>query len=99
MVGFTELAFEPGSLDNYWVFHFFIDHLYQGRGYGKEGLHILLLFIRDNHPECRTLLLTVHPENDRARHLYTSAGFRPTGAVLSGEPVYKLTLTRDMDTK
>src|SRR6266571_7665364 len=77
MVGFTELAYEPGSLDNYWIFHFFIDHHYQGRGYGKEALCILLQFIRDN---------------DHARHLYTGAGFRPTGAVFSDEPVYRLTL-------
>ena len=37
MVGFTELAYEPGSPDNYWIFHFFIDHHYQGRGYGTQG--------------------------------------------------------------
>ena len=30
MIGFTELAYEPGSLENYWIFHFFIDHRYQG---------------------------------------------------------------------
>jgi diamine N-acetyltransferase len=93
MVGFTELAYEPGSLDNYWVFHFFIDHRFQRQGYGKEGLRILLQFIRDHHPQCQTLQLTVHPENDLAQHLYTSAGFRPTGTELSDEPVYRLALT------
>ncbi len=92
MVGFTELAYEPGSLDNYWIFHFFIDCHYQGRGYGKEAIHLLLQFIRDHHPQCQALQLTVHPENDRARHLYTSAGFRPTGEVFSDEPVYRLAL-------
>jgi len=92
MVGFTELAYKPGSLDNYWIFHFFIDCHYQRRGYGKEALRILLQFIRDHHPQCQTLQLTVHPENDHARHLYTGAGFRPTGAVFSDEPVYRLTL-------
>ena len=92
MVGFTELAYEHGSLDNYWVFHFFIDPRFQRRGYGKEAIHLLLQFIRGHHPQCQALQLTVHPENDHARHLYTSAGFRPTGAVFSGEPVYRLTL-------
>ncbi len=92
MVGFTELAYEPGSLDNYWIFHFFIDCHYQGRGYGKEAISLLLQFIRDHHPQCQALQLTVHPENDRARHLYTSAGFRPTGEVFSDEPVYRLAL-------
>jgi diamine N-acetyltransferase len=92
MVGFTELAYEPESLDNYWIFHFFIDCHYQGRGYGNEALRLFLQFIKDHHLQCQALQLTVHPENERAQHLYTSAGFRPTGAVFSGEPVYRLAL-------
>ena len=66
MVGFTELTYESGSLDNYWIFHFFIDCHYQGRGYGKEAIHLLLQFIRDHHPQCQAIQLTVHPENDQA---------------------------------
>jgi len=92
MVGFTALAYEPESLDNYWIFHFFIDRHYQGRGYGKEALDLLLQFIRNHHPHCQALHLTVHPENAHAQHLYTSAGFQPTGALFSGEPVYRLSL-------
>lgn len=92
MVGFAELAYEPGSPDNFWLFHFFIDHRYQGRGYGKAALRLLLQYIKDHHPRCQSLHLTVHPENTRAQHLYTSAGFQPTGATFSGEPVYKLSL-------
>ena len=97
MIGFTELAYEPGSLEDYWIFHFFIDHRYQGRGYGKEGLSILLQFIKDHHPQCQAIHLTVHPENDHAKHLYTSAGFRPIGTELSDEPVYKLLFTPKRD--
>jgi diamine N-acetyltransferase len=92
MVGFTELAYEPGSQDTYWIFHFFIDCHYQGRGYGKEAILLLNQFIRDHHPQCQALQLTVHPENDHALHLYTNAGFRPTGEVFSDEPVYRLAL-------
>ena len=92
MVGFIELAYEPESLDNYWIFHFFIDQRYQGQGYGKEGLRIFLQFIKDHHNQCEAIQLTVHPENDHARHLYTSAGFRPTGSIFSDEPVYRITL-------
>jgi diamine N-acetyltransferase len=92
MVGFTELAYEAGSQDNYWIFHFFIDRHYQGRGYGKEALHLLLQFLRDCHQQCQAIQLTVHPENEHAQHLYTGAGFQPTGAILGGEPVYQLSL-------
>ncbi len=92
MVGFTELAYKPGSADDYWIFHFFIDHHYQGRGYGTQALHLFLQFIREHHPGCQALQLTVHPENVHAQHLYACAGFRPTGAVFGGEPVYRLSL-------
>src|SRR5260370_4666329 len=44
MVGFTELTYEPRSPDNYWIFHFFIDHHYQGRGYGTQALGLFLQF-------------------------------------------------------
>lgn len=92
LVGFTELAYEPGSLDNYWIFHFFIDHHYQRQGYGKQAIRLLLQYIRDHHPQCQAIQLTVHPENDRAKRLYSGVGFRPTGAIFSDEPIYRLTL-------
>ena len=44
MVGFTELAYEPDSLDNYWLRHFFIDYHYQGQGYGKKALQLFIQF-------------------------------------------------------
>jgi diamine N-acetyltransferase len=93
MVGFTELAYEPESVDNFWIFHFFIDHRYQRRGYGKEALRLFLQFIRDHHPPCQTLQLTVHPENERAQHLYLSMGFQPTGTIWNDELVYQRSFT------
>ncbi|HLX58845.1 MAG TPA: GNAT family protein [Ktedonobacteraceae bacterium] len=92
MVGFTELAYEPGSKENYWFFHFFIDSHYQEQGYGKQALQLLLQFIKEQFAECRTIQITVHPDNERAIRLYTAAGFQPTGKELWGELVYKLPL-------
>ncbi len=90
LVGFTELAYEPNSAEAYWLFHFFIDQRYQGRGHGKQALATLIRRVKDQHPHCQAIQLTVHPENLRAQRLYTHAGFRPTGGQLDGEPVYKL---------
>jgi len=92
MVGFAELAYEPASEENYWLFHFFIDSHYQGQGYGKQALQTLLQFIKEHFVECRTIYITVHPENERAIRLYTAAGFQPTGEERWGEPVYRLSL-------
>lgn len=92
MVGFLVLAFEPGSAENYWLSHFFVDRRYQGRGYGASALAALAQMLRTYHPDCRALNLTVHAENTRARRLYERAGFVDTRAVSQGEHVYRLPL-------
>lgn len=88
MVGFLALAYEPDSTDQYWLFHFFIDQRYQGRGYGRGALQRFVEMVRREYPQCQTLQLVVHPENASAQRLYTTAGFQPTGAERWGEPVY-----------
>ena len=92
MVGFVELAFTPGSSDQYWIYHFFIDGRYQGKGYGQAALHALVQLVQTEHPACERLQLQVHPDNERAQHVYQQVGFRPTGATIDGEPVYALAL-------
>ncbi len=91
-VGLFELAYQPGSTDDYWLFHFFIDQRYQERGYGTAALAHLIALVKREHPRCQALQLVVHPENTRAQRLYTRAGFRATGAQRWGEPVYRLAL-------
>jgi len=92
-IGFTELAYEPESAETYWLFHFFIDQRYQGRGFGQQSLTTFIQYVKQCHPHCQALQLTVHPENLRAQRLYVQAGFRPTEVELDGEPVYKLVLS------
>ena len=92
MVGFVALAYEPESIENYWLRHFFIDQRYQNRGYGKQALRLLLEFVKEHHTHCQTLQLTVHPENYNAQRLYKRLGFQLTGVKIDEEPVYKLML-------
>jgi diamine N-acetyltransferase len=93
MVGFTELAYEPESRDPYWIYHFFIDRAHQRKGYGKQALRALIGLVKESHPFCEHLRLSVHPDNTVAQHLYTSVGFRPTGEMLdNSERVYNLVM-------
>ena len=82
IVGLIALAYAPDSRDQYWVYHFFIDQLHQGQGYGKAAFQAFIELIRVQHVSCRLLNLAVHPENSRAQQLYTSLGFQPDGRVL-----------------
>lgn len=90
IIGFTMLAYEPDSSNNYWIFHFFIDKNYQGRGYGKQALQLFIEFLTQLHTSCCSIRLTVHPENVQAQRLYTGIGFHPTGDTVEGEPLYQL---------
>ena len=90
MVGFVALAYQSSTADQYWIFHFFIDQRYQGRGYGQAALQRFIELVTQEYPTCRLLQLVVHPENDRAQRLYAAAGFRPNGAERWEEQVYQL---------
>jgi len=43
-----------------------------------------------NYPECRSINLTVHPDNLPAQRLYTAAGFVRTRDEAFGEPLFRL---------
>jgi diamine N-acetyltransferase len=90
LVGLVELAYEPDSAEFYWIYHFLIDYRHQGRGYGKAALRAFILMVKEQHPFCQQIKLTLHPENRRAHALYTGVGFGPTGEIRDGEPVYML---------
>ena len=90
MVGFVTLAYRPEQSHVYWMFHFFIDARFQGHGYGKEALEVLIQEVEAHHPACQVIQLTVHPENVVAQHRYAQVGFLPTGDKLEGGPLYQL---------
>lgn len=95
LVGLLALAYQAGSSDPYWLYHFFIDHQHQSQGYGTAALNALFDLLRVEHPRCRALHLTVHPENLRAQRLYEHSGFKETGQLIDGEVVYRRSLSRE----
>jgi diamine N-acetyltransferase len=92
-VGMVALAFEDHSEDRYWIYHFFIDVAHQGRGLGKRAMEALIALIQREHPRCRRVSLTVHPDNHVAQALYQRLGFAPTGDRKDDEPVFVRNLT------
>jgi ribosomal protein S18 acetylase RimI-like enzyme len=73
--------------------HLAIDHRRQGEGLGGMLLDAVVAAISSRESMCRSVVVTVHPENEIALSLYRSAGFRPTGAFSGIEPVLSLDLT------
>jgi diamine N-acetyltransferase len=68
----------------YHVVRLMIDHRYQGRGYGRASLEVLLAQIR-TQPDARAIEVNYDPANEVAATLYTQLGFQPTGQLDDGE--------------
>ncbi|BFH68359.1 MAG: GNAT family N-acetyltransferase [Paenibacillus dendritiformis] len=92
-IGFFYMSYTPNSADNYWIGGFQIDKSYQGKGYGKLALRAIIDFIRETHPLCRLISLTVELENKPAQRLYERIGFvNQQEKNQDGEVIYKLFL-------
>jgi diamine N-acetyltransferase len=89
-VGFV--MFGPDEDDNtLWIIRMMIDKEYQGKGFGRQGLKLVLELIRSKY-SVNEIYLSFEPHNDTARKLYESFGFEDTGRIEEGEIVYKLKL-------
>ena len=64
-----------------------IDIDFQGKGYGKAALPVILAEMTWRYGT-RRIFLTLERENERAVHLYTAFGFVPTGETDEGEDIY-----------
>lgn len=92
-VGFVMLDDEPekekGENHHYDLWRFMIDQRYQGKGYGRKALELVIEFIRKESNQ-KDMYLSVVPADGGAEPFYQSFGFEFTGEVDDGEKVYKL---------
>jgi GNAT superfamily N-acetyltransferase len=63
---------------------FFIDHRWQGRGFGALALAAIFGDLATRHPTARDLALTVNSRNTVGLALYRRAGFVDTGELYHG---------------
>ncbi|MGR6010119.1 GNAT family N-acetyltransferase [Bacillus cereus] len=74
------------NVKSVWLDRFMIDQRYQGKGYAKRFLRLLIQFLQ-NKFECKTIYLSLHPDNKPAMGLYESFGFRLNGDIDDEGPV------------
>jgi len=79
--------------DNYNLWRFMIDERYQGKGYGKAAMKLILDYI-GSEPcgPAEYCWLSYEPENEKAKALYASFGFRETGEFDGDEAIAVLKL-------
>ena len=94
VVGYVTLICDASSADDYWIDDIMIDAIYQGRGYGRAAMKLVLTMIPERFSRCRVIKLTCFRGNDNAAALYESLGFEKTGELdeIFKEPIYTLRL-------
>lgn len=88
IVGFLMYCIERNEHE-YWIFRLMIDQKYQGLGYGRKAMELIIHQIKQD-PTHHLLRISFEPENIAAKTLYESFGFESTGVIDGGEIIYEL---------
>lgn len=90
-IGFVMLYDDPEKTD-YFLWRFMIDERYQGLGFGRRALQLVIDHVRAQ-PDATELLLSYFPAEGGPEPFYAGLGFVNTGEVQDGENVMSLALT------
>jgi diamine N-acetyltransferase len=89
-VGFMMLYDNPDEPE-YFLWRLMIAEPYQGRGYGRQAIERLIEYVK-TRPGARELLVSYHEGEKAPAGFYHKLGFEPTGDVIEGEIVARLSL-------
>ena len=98
-VGFVMLAdgVPPGTAEipwRYYLWRMLIDARFQGRGYGRAALDLVVDHVR-TRPSAATLVTSIVAGEGSPLGFYLRYGFRATGEVFDHEQVLQLQLEAD----
>ncbi|KAA0546261.1 GNAT family N-acetyltransferase [Bacillus sp. BGMRC 2118] len=91
LIGFASHGLDEES-NRYEMISIMLGHKYQGKGYGKATLQLVLEEMIEMY-KCKEIFLTVIPENEDAIRVYEALGFKNTGEIFKAhhdELVFKL---------
>lgn len=88
LIGFAMYCrWDDNPKERVWLDRFLIAAEYQGRGYGKASLGLLIKHLQETYG-CHRIYLSVTPGNSHAESLYRQFGFRKNGELdINGEHV------------
>lgn len=82
LIGFAMYAYFEDE-DRVWLDRFMIDRNYQGKGYGKYALKLLIKHIVVEY-QCKKIYLSIFKNNPIAQGLYEKLGFQFNGELDTG---------------
>lgn len=89
-VGFAMLSIDTDAPE-YYLWRFMIDSRYQGRGYGRVAVGLIVAYVR-TLPRAGELLVSWVPADGGPEPFYRGLGFEPTGEMDGIEVVARLAL-------
>ncbi|UOB81823.1 GNAT family N-acetyltransferase (plasmid) [Bacillus sp. ZJS3] len=92
MIGFTMFGIDSDD-NNYWIYRLMIDKKFQGKGIGKQAIHLVIDEIRrNNNANISIIMIGYAPENLTAKFVYKKAGFIEIELSSWGEQLAKYSL-------
>lgn len=89
LIGFLMYGTNPKNESDVWIISLMIDEKFQGKGYGKHTMLKSIQILRELY-DPPAIYISFDPENEIAKKLYTSIGFKDTGEILYGKLVHRL---------
>lgn len=77
LIGFAMVGAFDKQENSIWLDRFMIDQNFQGKGYGKKALPLIIDFIKHNW-EVNQIILSAHEENQEIFSFYEAFGFKNT---------------------
>lgn len=81
VVGFVIYGCLPEDRFKWWIPLLIIDLHYQGQGYGRAAMQLIISAVREQAPGCREIALSYKSDNQVAERLYLSLGFAKTDEI------------------
>lgn len=97
MIGFAMITYEKeADFDDkpgYEIYRLMIDRKYQGKGYGKEVINLLLNYIKTfPYGEAESVYAQWHPDNKASEKVFAARGFELVGKDEGGAVTSRLNL-------
>lgn len=94
-VGFVMLDLNEEKPE-YFLWRFMIDQNFQGKGYGKEAMEMIIDYVQ-TLPNAKELLTSCVPGEEGPEAFYQKLGFLPTGEMADDEIVLRLVFSTEGD--
>lgn len=86
LIGYAMYGWYNEAEQSIWLDRFMIDRHFQGQGYAKRFIPVILEWMHNKHRYSK-VYLSLHPDNEAALRLYQSFGFKLNGEIDSEGPV------------